>query len=446
MKTAPGGPRVALLASSLLAAAWAASGQSITEFPTPTLTSRPIGIIAGPDGALWFTEQAASKIGRITTAGVITEYPTPTVGQPTGITSGPDGNLWFVEQAANNIGRITTAGVVTEFPIPTPTAQCVGITAGPDGALWFTENTTNKIGRITTGGVITEFPIPTSGAHPSGIVTGSDGALWFSEYGGVGYSGIGRITTGGSITEFPIVAGSRPVWITAGPDGALWFGESGGVAVGRMTTAGVRTDFTVPSPSASAVGIAVGADGNLWFTDELKHIGRITTGGAFTIFTTPTNNSVPESITPGPDGALWFTEYQVDKIGRITTGPTGMSYFTVPPCRVIDTRGAAGAYGSPSLGANTDRTFVIQGQCGVPITAQAVSLNVAVTLGSLGGDLRIFPGGTGLPLVSAINYNAGRARSNNAVIALGGAGDLTVRVDQPSGTAELILDVNGYFQ
>jgi streptogramin lyase len=33
------------------------------------------GITTGPDGALWFTEQNASKIGRITTAGVITEFP-----------------------------------------------------------------------------------------------------------------------------------------------------------------------------------------------------------------------------------------------------------------------------------------------------------------------------------------------------------------------------------
>src|ERR1700733_9521956 len=44
-----------------------------TEFPVPTSESGPGGITAGPDGNLWFTEFQASKVARITTAGVITE-------------------------------------------------------------------------------------------------------------------------------------------------------------------------------------------------------------------------------------------------------------------------------------------------------------------------------------------------------------------------------------
>ena len=32
------------------------------------------GIVTGPDGALWFTEYNDDKIGRITTAGGITEF------------------------------------------------------------------------------------------------------------------------------------------------------------------------------------------------------------------------------------------------------------------------------------------------------------------------------------------------------------------------------------
>jgi virginiamycin B lyase len=56
-----------------------------------------------------------------------------------GITAGPDGNLWFTEYGGNKIGRITTAGVITEFPIPTDDSEPWGITSGPDGNLWFTE-------------------------------------------------------------------------------------------------------------------------------------------------------------------------------------------------------------------------------------------------------------------------------------------------------------------
>src|SRR5712692_3565672 len=44
------------------------------EFIVPTANSGPGGIIKGPDGAFWFTEVNTNKIGRITTAGVFTEY------------------------------------------------------------------------------------------------------------------------------------------------------------------------------------------------------------------------------------------------------------------------------------------------------------------------------------------------------------------------------------
>src|ERR1022692_376814 len=45
--------------------------------PVPTAFAWPAGIAAGPDGALWFAEFNKSKIGRITTAGDITEYAVP---------------------------------------------------------------------------------------------------------------------------------------------------------------------------------------------------------------------------------------------------------------------------------------------------------------------------------------------------------------------------------
>jgi virginiamycin B lyase len=94
------------------------------------------------------------------------------------ITTGPDGALWFIEKP-NQIGRITTAGVITQFPVPTGSLELLGLTAGPDGALWFTERasftqpTAGKIGRITTAGVVTEFP---ADGDPVDITTGPDGA------------------------------------------------------------------------------------------------------------------------------------------------------------------------------------------------------------------------------------------------------------------------------
>jgi parallel beta-helix repeat protein len=140
--------------SSQFSACLVASGPitgSITEFPIPTVGSEPIGIAAGPDGNLWFTEFVGNNIGQISPAGVITESPVPTAGsEPVGIVAGPDGALWFTEGSGsgNKIGRITTAGAITEFVIPTAGSYPTSIAAGPDGALWFTEELGNKIGRL----------------------------------------------------------------------------------------------------------------------------------------------------------------------------------------------------------------------------------------------------------------------------------------------------------
>lgn len=51
-----------------------------------------------------FTEIFESKIGRITTTGVITEYPLSLAYEPNGITVGPDGAVWFTEIDGNNVG------------------------------------------------------------------------------------------------------------------------------------------------------------------------------------------------------------------------------------------------------------------------------------------------------------------------------------------------------
>ena len=101
------------------ATASVAGTATITEFSLPTANSGPLGIAAGRDGNLWFTETHANRIGRITPAGAVTEFST-VVCCPTGIAAGPDGALWFAESNGSSppygqVGRITTGGSVTEF-------------------------------------------------------------------------------------------------------------------------------------------------------------------------------------------------------------------------------------------------------------------------------------------------------------------------------------------
>ncbi|HXM41572.1 MAG TPA: hypothetical protein VN924_09985 [Bryobacteraceae bacterium] len=298
----------------------AAQQVAIGSYPVPTEYSDPNAITVGPDGALWFTEIAANKIGRITTAGSITEYAAP--GEPWWIVAGPDGALWFTESGDGKIGRMTTSGIVAEYPIPAGFGDPGGIAAGPDGNLWFAQSGQfglAAIGAITTQGVITEYVVPNPNSGPLAITSGPDGALWFTEYNA---GQIGSITTAGAIAEYPIpTPNSAPFGITPGPDGALWFAESLGQKIGRITTAGTITEYPLPSPQGGVPeGITTGPDGALWFTESIgNRLGRITTSGAITEYPLPTPPGLyngPVGITTGPDGELWFTEYTSDGIAE----------------------------------------------------------------------------------------------------------------------------------
>src|SRR5262249_29161998 len=124
----------------------------------------------------------------------------------------------------------------------------------------------------------------------------------------------------------------------------------------------------------------------------------------------------------------------------------GVAYFTLTPCRVLDTRGPAGAYGAPSLAAGTSRSFVFGGQCGVPVGAKAVAINVIAIDSSASGFLTLFATGSPFPPTSTINYRPGTVRANNAIIPLSALGSLDLVCGQATGTVNAVVDVSGYFQ
>jgi virginiamycin B lyase len=228
------------------------------EFPLPARESGPHGIVAGPDGALWFTESIGNKVGRITTAGQLREFVLPSApsvqcGQlcPGDIKVGPDSALWFVNTqlvGVHGIGRITTDGVITLYALPPhpmagysqPVVRQVptAITAGSDGNVWFAEDRGPGIGRITPAGQITEFTVPglqQTAASVRAIAAGPDGAVWFTLGPAPGVldpsvstkpGQLGRIAQDGSVTLFTPPGEGTAGAIVLGKDGSLWaFGE-----------------------------------------------------------------------------------------------------------------------------------------------------------------------------------------------------------------------------
>jgi hypothetical protein len=93
---------------------------------------------------MWFTERTG--IGRITSAGTVTNFRIQSNGRPNDIIRGPDGALWFTTNT--QVGRITTAGHFTAWSIP-GAKSLSGIVAAPGGGFWLADEQASTIRRFT---------------------------------------------------------------------------------------------------------------------------------------------------------------------------------------------------------------------------------------------------------------------------------------------------------
>jgi hypothetical protein len=169
-----------------------------------------------------------------------------------------------------------------------------------------------------------------------------------------------------------------------------------------------------------------------------------------TFTATPTRTLTPtRTFTQTPTSTATFTSTATPTATptpTVTPTPTprALTYFTLAPCRIIDTRNAS--LGAPALTAGSTRDFAITNSCGVPPGAAAVEINVTVTQPTVGGNLTIYTTGTTNPMTANINYGTNQTRANNAIVVPNPPGNITVNCSQASGTVHFIVDVNGYFQ
>src|SRR6266567_4430320 len=99
---------------------------TIKEWAVPTKGAHPHDPAVGADGALWFTEQMANKIGRLDPkTGQFKEYPLKVTNSgPHGLVEDGEGNIWFTANFAGYIGKLEpTTGEVKEYKMPVEKAD-----------------------------------------------------------------------------------------------------------------------------------------------------------------------------------------------------------------------------------------------------------------------------------------------------------------------------------
>ena len=332
--------RPALAAACALSLVPAAAAAAATPewFPLPDNRNVGTGIVADPDGTVWF---AGDKLGAETTPPLGRLLPAQaSAGTPSGITFFPtpavsgegccanfirglaydaaNGRVWFVRSTGvYGFGRPaemvagTSQGTVADI-LSTP-LDLGGIALQSTGLAWITESGTSnvtpdwpgsRVASVTADLGLNELPnlgIQTGvqdssryDAKPAGITVDKDGAVWFVESspGLPGYR-VGKVV-GGGYQEYLITpcapsgpcsgshTGTGPVDIAAAPDGTIWFTNVIKNTVGRLDPgAGTITQFALAGIDAGLAGgqprsIRLAPDGTLW----LAQFGFISNPGA----------------------------------------------------------------------------------------------------------------------------------------------------------------------
>ncbi|HVO49791.1 MAG TPA: IPT/TIG domain-containing protein [Thermoanaerobaculia bacterium] len=302
-----------------------------------------------------------------------------------------------------------------------------------------------------------------AGMHVSGISppAGSTGGGTPVTITGSGFAGSVFVKFRGVAATSVVVVNATTITAVA-PAGAAGTADVSVVqgSQGSMLAAGYTYTATPPPPTVSAIapnhgsvsgGTAVTISGANFVSGATVSIGGIAaTGVSFMNASTLTATTGAHA-----SGAVNVVVTNPDaQTGTLTNGfvygaiAPFTKFYTLTPCRVLDTRNANGPLGGPALaGSGAQRTFVVAGTCGIPSSAKSISVNLTVTQAAAAGSLTVYPGDGAPTGTTSTSFASGATRANNAMLALAtnGAGSIGVENDA-AGTVHFILDVNGYFQ
>ena len=115
--------------------------------------------------------------------------------------------------------------------------------------------------------------------------------------------------------------GAHPHDPAVGADGALWFTEQMQNKIGRVDPAlGTFKEFPLKKDNSGPHGLVADREGNIWFTGNFAHyIGKLNPKtGAVTEYKMPEAKAEdPHSLVFDADGILWFTVQVGNFVGRL---------------------------------------------------------------------------------------------------------------------------------
>ena len=465
----------------------------------------PTAVAIDLDGNLLVADQEASLLRKVTPTGTVTTigghawYPGATAGtgpdarfnRPEGIAVSSTGEVFLADSRSRSIrqGRPALFDVATIDATAGPVGQVRQLGVSPQtGSSWLWE-----VVRRPTGSAAvlqnTTLPNPTFTPDVPDTylfrLTTSDGIrtsittvpLTASVTALV--SGAAAICVGGSAVVKATLAGTPP-WTLTWSDG---FVQSDVTAspVTRTVSPALTTTYAVtevgdasgpgstngsatilvsgpPPPDPPVISAPAEVGAGSWY-----RIASVTANPGSSYYWTITNGTIvagqgsPRLTFTAPYRAtVTLTVYEETPGGcrspdgtatvSVTAPGSNMAFYTVTPCRLVDTREPGGGSGGTPLAAGEQRSWYLNSSCGVPDGARALSTNVTVAEPTAAGYLILYASYASLD-VSTLNFGAGQTRANNVIVPAPGGLYLDLAASNESpGTVHVIVDVNGFFQ
>ncbi len=334
---------------------------------------RPFGVATGPDGSIFIADGFNKRIRKISPNGIITTIAgNPAgneldngpaklikIGMPMSIALGPDGSIYFAEDARHRIRKIDPEGSISVVagtgsyglsgdggPAKLAQLNAPGdIALAPDGSIYIADANNHRIRRIDPNGIITTI---------AGTGTGSDGG---------GFAGDGGPAS--------LARLKYPNGIAIGSDGVIYIADSGNNCVRRIEINGVITTVAgngnslggfsgdggpaVKADLNSPQTIMVTSDGTIFITDYRNHrIRKVTSDGIIRTVAgteTPDKNGdgssdggydgdgdfaseaqlcYPSGIALSPDGSLYIADthnHRIRRVGQPSMGNLANEYL-----------------------------------------------------------------------------------------------------------------------
>jgi hypothetical protein len=445
----------------------------------------PAGLAADSNGNLYIADSYNNVVRKVSSGGIISTVAGTGSGgysgdggkateaqlrQPSGVALDTAGNLYITDTLNSMIRKVTPGGIISTVAGGTQYSYIFLWPEGADvdssGNIFIADTRRDRV-QLTTPAGVTGIIAGTSVSgfsgdnglatnarvnQPKKVKVAADGSIYVADTNNFRVRKLTPVSAG-TPSRFVPVTPCRVVDTRAGQ------GTSGAFGPPAMP-GGATRDFPIAGGGCPvpATALAYALNVTVVPSRPLGYLSIWPTGRTQPVVSTlnsPGGGIVANAaiVPAGTNGAISVyvtdaTEVIVDINGYFAPlgAANSLPFFTLAPCRVVDTRagqGTSGAFGPPTMSGGAGRDFPLpSGACSVPGAATAYSMNATVVPQHALSYLTLWPTGVNQPFVSTLNAPSGGIVANAAIVPAGNNGSVSAFA---TDSTDLILDLNGYF-